>query len=347
MRISKAIHLLRRLMDRDVPTFLWGLPGVGKSQAVSQLALERNLPVIDFRAIIRDSVDLRGVPAVDLVKNIAHWLPPSDLPNVERHGPEGIFFMDELNAAPPPVQAACFGLVLDRKVGEYTMPKGWRIVAAGNAVTHGAAAQRMPTPLANRFAHIDIEPDVDDFITHGIGTGVIDPLILGLVRMRGMPLLHYMAVPANTARDLRAFQTPRSWERTSEAIAGLDPQKDIGFMTDLAMSIVGESAASELAGFVRTYNDLPPFETIVRSPGSAKLPTTPDGQYALTMMLAARVAPKQVEPAFTYTKRLSPEMQMTFAFDLLDRKDTDFSKTDGFVAWAAANPQLFNNGKRF
>lgn len=342
MRISKATHLLRRLIDRDIPTFLWGPPGVGKSQLVSQLALESRLPVIDFRAIIRDAVDLRGVPAVDLANNIAHWLPPSDLPNAKRHGPAGFFFMDELNAAPPPVQAACFGLVLDRKVGEYTMPPGWRIIAAGNDVTHGAAAQRMPTALANRLAHIDVEANVDDFISFGLGTGRINPLIMGLVRMRGIELLHHMK-----GRDLRAFQTPRSWERVSEAIDGLDPQDDLGLITDLSMTLVGEAAAAELAGFIRTYNDLPPFEEIVKSPERAKLPTTPDGQYALTLMLSARAEPKHVGPAFTYTKRLSPEMQMTFAFDLLDRKDVDFAKTEGFVVWAAANPHLFNNGKRF
>lgn len=60
----------------------------------------------------------------------AVWCPPSFLP--KKSDKPGILFLDEINAAPPLVQAALYQLILDRRVGEYELPEGWRIIAAGN-----------------------------------------------------------------------------------------------------------------------------------------------------------------------------------------------------------------------
>jgi len=95
------------------PMFLWGGPGVGKSQVIKQATEELEVNLIDLRAVLLDPVDLRGIPAVngDLK---AHWCPPAFLP----YSGNGILFLDELPAAPPLVQAACYQLVLDRKLGD-------------------------------------------------------------------------------------------------------------------------------------------------------------------------------------------------------------------------------------
>jgi MoxR-like ATPase len=97
-------------------------------------------------------LDLRGLPFLG-ADNRSKWATPDFLPQ----DGEGILSLDELNAAPAMVQASCYQLVLDRKLGEYTLPDGWAIVAAGNRDSDRGATTRMPTPLRNRFVHLDFE----------------------------------------------------------------------------------------------------------------------------------------------------------------------------------------------
>ena len=69
----------------------------------------------------------------------------------------GILFLDELNAAPAMVQARFYQLVLDRRLGEYMLPDGWVMIAAGKRDADRAHTTRMPTPLQNRFVHLEFE----------------------------------------------------------------------------------------------------------------------------------------------------------------------------------------------
>jgi MoxR-like ATPase len=105
----------------------------------------------DIRALLLDPVDLRGLSNV--VEGRSKWAIPEFLPA----DGVGILFLDELNAAPAMVQAAFYQLVLDRRLGEYTLPDGWIIIAAGNRDADRAHTTRMPTPLRNRFVHLDFE----------------------------------------------------------------------------------------------------------------------------------------------------------------------------------------------
>jgi MoxR-like ATPase len=87
------------------------------------------------------------------------------LPREDRDGPNGVLFLDELNAAPPAMSAAAYQLVLDRKLGDYELPAGWVVFAAGKRETDRGVTSTMPTPLANRFAHFEFEVSVKDWTT--------------------------------------------------------------------------------------------------------------------------------------------------------------------------------------
>ena len=176
MKPSRSAVVMKRLLATRWPVFLWGPPGAGKSSVVRQVAADEGLPVVDIRASLLDPTDLRGIPAVENGKAI--WCPPSFLPTV-KDGPGGVLFFDELSAAPPLVQASLYQLVLDRRVGEYVLPDGWRIIAAGNRQEDKSIVFRMPAALANRFVHLDFEVDYDDWRTWAVGRG-IHPLVIGL-----------------------------------------------------------------------------------------------------------------------------------------------------------------------
>lgn len=139
-----------------------GAAGRWESAIAIQIKRERDWGLIDFRAPTRDSVALMGLP--DISGETTRWKVPDEFPQVKRDGAEGILFLDELNAAPPSMMAAMFGLVLDRKVSDFKLPPGWRAVAAGNRQAERATAQRMTSALANRFAHIGVDAQLVAFL---------------------------------------------------------------------------------------------------------------------------------------------------------------------------------------
>ena len=142
MRPTAVSQALRHLVvEEQQPVFIWGSPGTGKSSVVNQLATELGIALRDIRALLLDPVDLRGLPFVGK-DGRSQWATPDFLPQ----DGEGILFLDELNAAPAMVQASCYQLVLDRRLGEYTLPEGWAIVAAGNRDSERAADPDAHTP---------------------------------------------------------------------------------------------------------------------------------------------------------------------------------------------------------
>ncbi|MER9961694.1 hypothetical protein NKJ72_12115 [Mesorhizobium sp. M0045] len=325
MNLNNARAMVTAYLDADQPVFCWSPPGVGKSDMVRDIATERALPLIDFRALLRDPVDMRGLPAI--VGGEARWLPPSDLPNAARDGDEGILFLDELNAAPAAVQAACFGLVLDRKVGEYRLPPGWRIISAGNRQADRAAAQRMPTALANRLAHVDIEPDVDTF-TNWANRNDISPIVIAFIRFRPT-MLHVMA-----GSDLRAFPTPRSWASVSKH-ASAPSSLRLGLVTGL----VGEGAAAEFEGFVRVYSTLPSLDQVIAHPETTPVPSEPAARFAIAAGLGRKAKTENFAAIMTYIRRLPREFEVMMAVDAV-RRDAKLAETKAFQDWAVRNQDV-------
>lgn len=328
MNIKDAANLLATYVAEDTPAFMWSAPGVGKSSIVKQLAGALSWGMVDFRAVLRDPVDLRGLPSIQ--GDTAKWLSPDDLPQADRDGEHGIFFMDELNAAPPSMQAACFGLVLDRKVGNYTLPPGWRVVAAGNRQTDKAAAQRMPSALANRFAHIDIEPDVEAF-TEWAYRASIAPELIAFLRFRPNQI-HDMKVA-----DERRFPSPRAWEQVSKYVA-----KPQSVRLHAIEGIVGEGAATELEGFLRTYQSLPSIDQVIMDPDGAKLPDLSEksARYAIVSALAARAKPGNFGNIMRYMGRLQDREFATMMVVDACRRDAALTHTEAFVQWAKDNQDV-------
>ncbi len=339
MRPSQIATALNYLIDANQPVMLHGSPGVGKSDVVRQVAKQRGIELIDLRLSQLDPVDLRGVPSVDTKKHITSWNTPNFLPTDGK----GILFLDEINSAAQATQAAAYQLVLDRKLGDYVMPPGWAIVAAGNRSTDRAIVNQMSTALKNRFTHLNYEVSNDDWCDWALRNNIAVE-VLGFIRFRPMLLNEFEQrneskeekERVQRLKDAQAFATPRSWEFLSK-IVQQKPSSDIEY--ELYTGIVGEGSAAEFMGYLKYYRDLPNLDALLMNPGAAKVPEEPATLYALSTGLATKATQDNMERVVKYALRLPAEFQVLLMKDAIAR-DNDLTQTKPFNEWAIKNAEV-------
>jgi hypothetical protein len=294
MKPTRVEEVIDHILSTRWPAFIWGPPGVGKSSIVRKVAQARKIQLLDIRASLLDPTDLRGIPTVSDDK--ARWCPPSFLPSDPNS--EGILFFDELNAAPPLVQASLYQLTLDRRVGEYILPDKWRILAAGNRAEDSSLTFRMSAALSNRFIHLDYEVDFDDWRKWAVDRE-IHPLVLGFLSTRQELLF-------NMDHSDRGFPTPRSWEMVSDILVALGKAKDA---QDILIGTVGEAAAIEFMGYCDHALSEAAIRAILNDPENAKLPGKLGDQYALISYVTVAVKdPKMLDAAASLVLRFKPEL---------------------------------------
>lgn len=249
--IAEAKSRVMRCLNVRRPVFLWGPPGIGKSELVGQLAQDLGGVMIDFRLAIRQPTDIMGIPYYNKDKGLMDWAPPVDLPTKEFAAkyPVVVLFLDEMNSAAPAVQAAAYQLVLDRRVGQYVLPDNVVIVAAGNRETDKGVTFRMPTPLANRFVHLEIRVDFDSWFNWAVEHNIHKDIV-GYLQFRKNDLFDFDAKSAS-----RSFATPRSWSFLSDLLA--DDTISSAELSDLAAGTVGEGIAVQFMAHRKFAEDLP------------------------------------------------------------------------------------------
>lgn len=321
---SQARNALLACLAAQQPVCLWGAPGIGKSQIVKQTAAAEGYLLKDDRAVLKDPVDLRGLPHIN-GDNRAHWAVPEDFP---RDG-KGIWFIDEMNRAPMLVQNAYFQLVLDRQLGEYHLPPEWRVVAACNRESDGGGVTRMPQALANRFVHLNVEPDLDDWCQWAVQSG-IEPVVIAFMRFRPA-LLHQFS------RDEHAFPTPRSWEFVSRVVAAGANSQDVEMA--LIAGSVGHPAAVEFMAFMKLFRSLPSIDAILLNPQTAPVPKDVATLYAVSSALSTRCKLGNFDIVVQYLDRIPPEYSVFAVKDAVLR-DKAIQESPAFTKWAIANARV-------
>jgi MoxR-like ATPase len=325
MKPSRVAQVVDHVLSTRWPAFIWGPPGVGKSSVVRKVADARKLQLLDIRASLLDPTDLRGIPTVSGDK--ARWCPPSFLP----HDPdsEGILFFDELNSAPPLVQASLYQLTLDRRVGEYVLPEKWRILAAGNRAEDSSITFRMPAALSNRFVHLDYEVDFDDWRKWAVDSD-IHPLVLGFLSTRQELLF-------NMEKAEKGFPTPRSWEMVSDLLRSFGVAKDA---QDILVGTVGEGASIEFIAYCEKALSEEAILAILADPDNATLPANLGDQYALiSYITSASRDTKILDAAAGIVLRLKPELGVLLLRNLL-QKQPKFATNKKIVEFIKTHKEL-------
>jgi hypothetical protein len=270
---------LRRAFKAQRPVFLWGPPGIGKSDIVKQLGEELEAHVIDIRLSLWEPTDIKGIPYFDANTSRMAWAPPIELPNeVEAAKHKNIIlFMDEMNSAAPAVQAAAYQLVLNRRVGTYKLPDNVFIVAAGNREADKGVTYRMPAPLANRFVHMEMRVDWDDYFSWATENRQHKDVV-GFLTFSKKDLYDF-----DPRSSSKAFATPRSWAFVSELL--FDDDEDENTLTDLVSGAVGEGLAIKFMAHRKIASKLPNPTDILK--GKVKKMDTKEisAMYSLTVSL--------------------------------------------------------------
>jgi MoxR-like ATPase len=360
LKPSEVVGAITALMNTDRSMFLWGPPGISKSQTAAQVASAAGMAFIDVRLSQMDPTDLRGIPYPVADEDGVRWSSPLVLPRdldynrvseiravesvIKFLNPTGsnkdadgnkihyvsapqvtvkavdpkltaeivsqkpdqftvvlkdstgtlaagevhwivtgkvraILGLEEFNSAPPSVTAAAYQLVLDRALGEYEVPEGVFIMAMGNRDTDKGITFKMATPVANRFIHVEMRPDFDDWQKWAIQK-MIHPDVVGFLAAFNHHLFDF-----NPSTASRGFATPRSWEAVSDILSGNDDMNDIVAM-GLIFGAVGEGVGVEFLEHRKHAANLPRADEILSgSLKKMKQPPEVSLSYALTTTL--------------------------------------------------------------
>jgi hypothetical protein len=241
---------IKHAINKQRPIFLWGPPGIGKSDIVHQIADTINAHVIDIRLSLWEPTDIKGIPYFDSNESKMVWGAPAELPDAEMAAQHEaiVLFLDEMNSAAPAVQAAAYQLILNRKVGQYHLPDNVYIVAAGNREADKGVTYRMPAPLANRFVHLEMRVDFDDWFQWAV-TNNIHKDVVGFLTFSKKDLYDF-----DPKSPSRSFATPRSWSFVSELI---EDELDENTTTDLVSGSVGEGLAVKFMAHRKVAASMP------------------------------------------------------------------------------------------
>lgn len=344
MKPSSLLPTLTHLVELKRPAMVWGAPGVGKSDVIRQVVKGldakyqakhaaskvktkyKPFELRDVRLSMLDPVDLKGFPSISPSGKQMTWLQPDFLPTEG----SGILFLDEINSAPQAVQAPAYQLTQDRKLGDYTLPEGWSIVAAGNRAGDRSIVHAMSSALASRFIHLDFEINNDDWNVWAQDND-IELDVRAFMHFR--PALLHSFDPATNPRS---FPCPRSWQFVSDIYkSNLRPDEELELIT----GTIGKEACMEFAGFVRQIKDLPTVDQVLLDPEGTKMPSSPAAQHAMVTALDTKATKSNLDRIMKYISRMSVEFQTVFVRSAI-RRDSTLTGTKAYMDWGIKNKSV-------
>ena len=277
--IPKAKAIISTLVQQQLdgknppPVFLWGPPGVGKSDITREIAREKGIDVIDVRLGQMEAVDMRGIPYVE--NGVTKWAVPEFFPR-DRNS-KAILFLDELSSADPAIQVAGYQLILDRQVGEYKLPPMVYVCAAGNRAQDNAVSLPISSALANRMLHLEVGTTPNAWCEWAVTAGIA-PEVIGFIRFCPDMLF-------SLDKDCeRGWPSPRSWARVSEILSyGLAPDA----LSVSVVGLVGDNAAAQFLAYYKQSQALGDIRAVMLDP---KVKWKPPVKNEMLYVVAASIA---------------------------------------------------------
>lgn len=258
------------------PILIHSSPGVGKSSIVRQVAEKLGIGFVDVRLAEMESVDIRGLPSVDKDHGVMKWNAPDFWPRDPSS--KGIIFLDEITSCDKSCQVAAYELILDRKIGDfYKVPDGWYIVSAGNLTTDRAVALTMSSALSNRFMHVELDVDHDQW-SKWASQNDVHPSVIGFINYRPMNLFNMEKENLE-----RGWPSPRSWDRVSQMTKIYGNNEEL--LRKIVYGLVGPAKGVEYIEFHRLNKNFDNIIDMIYGKVPIKIPEKNDQLYAMCASL--------------------------------------------------------------
>lgn len=329
---KQCTSLLQLYLGTGLVPFIHGSPGIGKSDIVRQTAKKYNLKVIDLRLSQCDPSDLNGFPQLSGKK--ATYLPMDTFPIESDTIPEGyegwLLFLDEMNSAPPAVQAAAYKIVLDRAVGNHKLHPNVLMVCAGNLDTDNAIVEEMSTALQSRLCHINLTPSAKEWVDWGI-KNKIHHKVLSYIEYKPDNLYQFSSNnPDNT------FACPRTWEFVSKLLNKNESNIEDKDLLPLISGVLGQAVGREFIGFLSLYKELPSFIHLLSNPSEVEIPKDPSIIYALIGIIVNNTTKDNITDLMVLINRLPEEFQVVTLRRIIN-KNEDIKTHPTIIDWVASN----------
>jgi len=220
------------------PVFIWGAPGIGKSSLVQEFATQLGLECVSLLGSQLAPEDILGVPQI--LDGVSRFCPPAQIARKEPY----CLFLDELNACTHEVQKAFYSLIHDRRIVEYSLPKGSIVIGAGNRAQDSAIVKPMSSALLNRMVHVQLQASHKDWLLWARANN-IHAWVLEYIQLRPD---HLWSQPP---KHEEPFSTPRSWHMLSDALHELHGEPDEAFLEALAYGCLTPGHAGQFKAFVK------------------------------------------------------------------------------------------------
>jgi hypothetical protein len=333
MKPSVAAQIIEKMALNYKPVLLVGMPGIGKTSIIEQVAEKTESDLMVSHPVVNDPTDAKGFPCV--IDNVAQFLPFGDLDYaINYKGKRLIWLLDDLGQARPATQAGYMQLILTGRINGQKLPASVVFAAATNRREDRAGVSGILEPVKSRFHMIiEIDPDVESFITWGLMTRRIRKEVIACLRL--FPEL----LVSPPSREIKPSANPRVWEFASQI---LDSDFPPALMFDSLTSCLGEEAGSQLHGMITTFKNLPSVSNILRNPGSVEFPREPSSLFALCTVLSKFLEkkPEKVDPVFKFAGRLPGDFSVCLIKDSL-ALCPDLADTKAFQKWNSENVDLF------
>lgn len=335
VKIGQAISMLTKYLRAGLVPMIVSSPGIGKSQAVYQVAEHYNLKVIDFRLAQCDPTDLNGFPKINEKTDRAGYTAMDTFPLEGDKIPEGysgwLLFFDELTSAPKAVQAASYKVILDRAIGQRKLHKNVAMVAAGNLATDRAIVEEMSTALMSRLVHIHLTVDPIEFTSWATANG-IDHRITSFINFKNSNV--YTFNPDNSDET---YACPRTWEFANRILKTTD-LNDPDLLPLLAGTL-SEGVAREFIGFCKIHESLIKVPEIVANPAGCRVPDDRSILFAMTGSMAHQATKDNLSKLGQYLVRMPKEFQVVCLRDIIKRSPK-LEKEPFIQEWQAINASV-------
>ena len=237
-------ELIELYLEGDIPFFLHGTYGIGKSARIKALdphCIKLYLGNITPEVLNGKSIARESTGTVIDVKPA--WLEKLEKLCIDDPDNYHVLFFDEITNALPSIQGMAFNIILDREVnGRWKLPDNCRIAAAGNEMDDSIAANEIAAPLYSRFAHIYLELDYNEWLEWAADNNIHPAVYSYIAFKKGTPLQCKKNGKNSKNDDNIVKPDPRKWEMASRMLYKTKRPDGI-------KALVGDAIATEFCAF--------------------------------------------------------------------------------------------------